>query len=446
MKDLDSKMRLKLSQSKFIASISEADNLVDGLIKSGPILMELLSAQGLAIAGGNQMTTLGQTPNSALIPDLLTWIEPQLENDIFQTHALSSVCPMAKSFENQACGLFALEISRAQKLFIVWFRSEVLQTVNWAGNPRKSIEVRSDSTQRFSPRKSFALWQEPIRGQALPWTSDEIDAVPELRSAIVGTVLRQADKLAKINQELERSNSELDAFAYIASHDLKEPLRGIHNYSGFLIEDYGEVLDEEGKSKLNTLMRLTQRMEDLINSLLHFSRLGRVELSVQTIDLNNLVGRVAEISRIGEAGEVVISIPRSLPPVCCDPIRINEIFSNLISNAIKYNDRINKAIEIGYLDPPEKAEMVAVKNFEEEPQYITFYVKDNGIGIREKHLDNIFRIFKRLHSQTRYGGGTGAGLTIARKVVERHGGKIWVESTYGEGSIFYFTLPRGEPK
>jgi light-regulated signal transduction histidine kinase (bacteriophytochrome) len=251
-------------------------------------------------------------------------------------------------------------------------------------------------------------------------------------------VLRKADELARINVELARSNSELDAFAYIASHDLKEPLRGIHNYSSFLIEDYANVLNEDGVSKLQTLVRLTQRMEDLINSLLHFSRLGRVELAMQPTNLNELVSHVIDVLKISfKETKVNICIPRQLPFVKCDPVQVSEVFSNLISNAIKYNNKVDKWVEIGFLDSVADRE---IEDDSESKTPIVFYIRDNGIGIREKHLDAIFRIFKRLHTQNKYGGGTGAGLTIAKKIVERHDGRIWVESRYGEGSTFYFTL------
>ncbi len=323
----------------------------------------------------------------------------------------------------------------------------MIQTVNWGGNPNKPVEVKEDGSLRLSPRKSFELWQETVRLKSLPWKQYEIDAVLELRSAIIGIVLRKADELAKINVELERSNRELDSFAYIASHDLKEPLRGIHNYSSFLIEDYTDVLSEEGVSKLQTLVRLTQRMEDLINSLLHFSRLGRVELAMQKTNLNELVKHAIDILSINlKETKVDIRIPRPLPIIRCDRIQVGEVFSNLIGNAIKYNDKADKWVEIGFLDPVEgSAGGVAAAGGEREPiaepsSPIVFYVRDNGIGIREKHHEAIFRIFKRLHAANKYGGGTGAGLTIAKKIVERHDGKIWVESTYGEGSTFYFTL------
>jgi light-regulated signal transduction histidine kinase (bacteriophytochrome) len=355
---------------------------------------------------------------------------------------LPKLYPVAESFKDVASGILALCISQIPKNYILWFRPEVIQTVNWGGNPDKPVEVAQDGSLRLSPRKSFELWQQTVQLKSLPWKKCEIDIALELKSAIIGIVLRKADELAKINIELERSNSELDAFAYIASHDLKEPLRGIHNYSSFLIEDYGHVLTEDGVSKLQTLVRLTQRMEDLINSLLHFSRLGRMELSLERTDLNEVLKQVIEVISLNLKGsKVEISIPQFLPIINCDKIQVSEVFSNLITNAIKYNDKDNKLVEIGYLNSCYPIDPKILQTSMEAIPGVVFYVRDNGIGIREKHLDTIFRIFKRLHAGNKYGGGTGAGLTIARKIVERHNGSLWVESTYGEGSTFYFTLP-----
>lgn len=238
---------------------------------------------------------------------------------------------------------------------------------------------------------------------------------------------RYAMELREMNIQLARSNQELDDFAYVASHDLKEPLRGIHNYSNFLLEDYGTKLDDDGKAKLQTLARLACRMEELIDSLLQFSRVGRVELSSQATDLNDVLRIAIEGIQITLREEKVdVRIPRKLPTVPCDRVRVGEVFHNLVTNAIKYNDKPQKWVEIGY---HERADGLCV-----------FYVKDNGIGIPAKHHDVVFRIFKRLHGRDKFGGGTGAGLTIVKKIVERHGGRIWLESTVGEGTTFYFTL------
>ncbi|WP_084386889.1 sensor histidine kinase [Anabaena sp. CA = ATCC 33047] len=425
--DAEAKIQAKSVHSKLVEYMSVENNFIDGLIKYQPNILNLVNAEGAAICFNGQYFTVGNAPTKEDIDDLVEWINQNLHEEIFYIDSLATVYPEAEKLRDVASGLIALSISKTQKNYVLWFRPEVVRTVNWGGNPHKPVEITSNGSVRLSPRKSFELWKETVLMKSLPWKSYEVNAALELRSAIIGVVLRKADELAELNIELERSNKELDAFAYIASHDLKEPLRGIHNYSNFLIEDYGDLLNEEGKEKLGTLIRLTQRMEDLIDSLLHFSRLGRVDLSMQPTNLNDVVHRILDMlrPRIEETG-VRIHIPRPLPTVYCDRIQIGEVFSNLIVNSIKYNDKAEKWIEIGYLD--------------NLPRPITFYVQDNGIGIREKHFESIFRIFKRLHGPKKYGGGTGAGLTIAKKIVERHGGKIWVESDYGQGTTFYFTL------
>ena len=442
-RDSEYKMKLKSVQSQLVANISEAKELETALTRNPLHLLDLVGAGGVALSFGSEITLLGNTPDSAAIEAMLPWLETQFNEEIiYETTSLSSAYPPAVEYKEVASGLLALLISRVQKTFIIWFRPEVIQTVDWAGNPHKPSEIAEDGTIKLSPRKSFAKWQETVELKSLPWKACEVEAALELRSSIVGIVLRKADELAQVNKELTRSNTELDSFAYIASHDLKEPLRGIYNYSSFLLEDYGETLDEDGVDKLNTLMRLTHRMEDLINSLLHYSRLGRAELKLHLVNLNELVAGVLDVLKISNRDRLVrFEIPRPLPTIKCDRTQVNELYTNLISNGIKYNQQTEKIIEIGYLDSEDP---VARQKLQEHPDnYVAptiFYVRDNGIGIRQRHQDTVFRIFKRLHGQKKYGGGTGAGLTIAKKIVERHGGDIWLQSVYGEGSTFYFTL------
>ena len=441
--DLDYKMKLKSIQSQFVETISQAQDLEAGLTQNPGHLLDLVGAGGVALSFGEEITLIGNTPDEEAITAMLPWLEAQFNEDIvYQTNSLGQVYPAAQENKAIASGLLALLISRVQKTFIIWFRPEVIQTVDWGGNPNKHVKIEEDGTLTMSPRKSFAKWQETVKGKSLPWKPCEVEAAIELRSSIVGIVLRKAEELTQVNKELARSNVELDAFAYIASHDLKEPLRGIYNYSSFLIEDYSDILDEAGVDKLNTLMRLTHRMEDLINSLLHYSRLGRAELQISPVNLNCLLTGVLDVIKVSARDkQVEFEIPRPLPTVNCDRTQVNELFTNLISNGIKYNQKNPKIIEIGYLDADDPITVEKMLEYSDHTLAKTiFYIRDNGIGIRERHLDSIFRIFKRLHSPKKYGGGTGAGLTIAKKIVERHGGEIWVKSVYQAGSTFYFTL------
>lgn len=440
--DLDYKIYLKSLQSKFIEKITHSHDFIDGLVSDRNLLLNLVDASGSAIFSKDRLILVGKTPPEKELLDLIEWIgKLTFTNDIFVTNCLPKLYTPAENFKEVASGLLVLSISKIQKNYVIWFRPEVIQTVNWGGDPNNVKTVAEDGSLRLSPRKSFAQWQEIVSSTSLPWKQCQIEGSIELRSGIIGLVLQKADELAEINTQLEQSNHELDAFTYIASHDLREPLRGIHNYSSFLLEDYRDKIDESGVHKLQTLMRLTERMEDLINALLHFSRLGRAALTCTTLDLNEIVCSVFEVIKISYHNQVIIlDIPQHLPPLQGDRILVEEIFTNLMSNAVKYNTQIEKRIEIGCVT--EKPNWSSIDHPEFHKKIPILYVKDNGIGIREKHLDTIFRIFKRLHTQHKYGGGTGAGLTIAKKIIERHGGQIWVESIYGQHTIFYFTLQK----
>lgn len=269
-----------------------------------------------------------------------------------------------------------------------------------------------------------------------------------LERAIRYAIDRKRNELALAEQAraLARSNAELEDFAYIASHDLKEPLRGIRNYADFFIEDHGAKVSEEGLQQLQTIVRLTKRMEDLIETLLHYSRVGRVDLAMVETDLQDIMAQVLDSLQISlqEAG-VEVRFPKPLPTIVCDQARVAEIFRNLVTNAMKYNDKEEKWIEIGFhANEGETAATNGHGSPSPQRKPIVFYVRDNGIGIPEKHRDSVFRIFRRLHGRDKYGGGTGAGLTVVKKVVERHEGKIWLESEVGEGTTFYFTLQQGD--
>jgi len=241
------------------------------------------------------------------------------------------------------------------------------------------------------------------------------------------TQLQEAERsLARHSEELSRSNAELQDFTYITSHDLKEPLRGISNYIQFLIEDEGGRLSEQGVERLLTIQRLTRRMHSLLESLLEYSKAGRVEYSLSAQPVELILDEV--LDTIGpwlEEQHAEVTVHRPLPPIICDRLRACQVFTNLIANAVKYNDSQSRRVEIGCIPG------------EDRP---VFFVRDNGIGVPVRHHETIFRMFRRLHSRDTYGGGTGAGLALVKRIVERHGGRIWLESDLGKGSTFFFTL------
>lgn len=244
-------------------------------------------------------------------------------------------------------------------------------------------------------------------------------------------VKERTAELERAVVELKEVNKELDAFVYSASHDLKEPLRGIETFSRFILDDYWDKLDDEGRDYLKRISASTSRMKNLIDDLLSLSRVTRAKNPHTSVDTQEVVREALKRvePEIQERG-IELKIREDLPVIYGDKVKLTEVFYNLISNAIKYNDKEKPIIEIDCPIPqPEKDEVVV-------------YVKDNGIGIKEEYFDKIFEIFRRLHARDEYGGGTGAGLAIVKRIIDEHHGRIWVESKVGEGTTFYLSFSR----
>ena len=234
--------------------------------------------------------------------------------------------------------------------------------------------------------------------------------------------------LQSTNEELKRSNSELEQFAYIASHDLQEPLRITGSFIDLLANKYEDVLDENAFKYIDFAKGGVGRMGLLIKNLLTFSKVGGTVLDFQESCLKEIVEeKLLDLSRLIKSKNVTIDLG-VLPKIYCEQNQMAMLFYNLINNAIKFNENPKPVVNIS-----------AQNSFDKD--YYSFYVSDNGIGIDQKHQDKIFEIFKRLHDKDAY-EGTGIGLALCKKIVERHGGKIWVESTIGKGTTFYFTISK----
>jgi signal transduction histidine kinase len=242
---------------------------------------------------------------------------------------------------------------------------------------------------------------------------------------------REAEEdLARKVEELARSNSDLEQFAYVASHDLQEPLRMVASYTQLLGERYRGKLDETADKYIAYATEGSLRMQQLILDLLAFSRVGRSGTPCESVDCNATMEEVSQnlTAAREESGAVVTCDP--LPAVWANHVLLTHVFQNLIGNAIKFRRDA----------PPE----ITVRA-ETSGADCLFSIRDNGIGIAPGNADNIFVVFQRLHARTEY-PGNGIGLAICKKIIERYGGKIWVESVVGQGSTFKFTLPAALPK
>lgn len=247
----------------------------------------------------------------------------------------------------------------------------------------------------------------------------------------------------KAQAELERSNAELRQFAYIASHDLQEPLRTVTSFVQLLARRYSDQLDSNAKEYIDYIVDGTQRMRELIQALLDYSRLGRSNREFEPTDCNQILHSTLQRleQAIAESHAVITADP--LPTILADPVQLGQLLQNLLENAIKYRRAVPPQIHIRVRpqsapvqrdDPPEAPD--AAVDFSQD---WLFSIQDNGIGIQSDYFERIFMIFQRLHTRNEY-PGTGIGLALCQKIVERHGGQIWVESQPGQGSTFCFTL------
>jgi chemotaxis family two-component system sensor kinase Cph1 len=439
------RLHIRDTQVRLFELVGRHSNFVEGLYQRMPTIRDAFNCGGAAICFEGDVILMGTTPSKEQIQELTGWLKANVREDVFYTDSYVKLNPAGLAIRNTASGFIAISLAQEAGDYIIWFRPEQIQTVTWAGKTQKA-EVLTNGLLQLSPRQSFEAWAQTVDNTSAPWLPLEIEAAKEIRLHLSDVRLKvfnelqtRASSLVRLNSQLERSNDELDSFAYVASHDLKEPLRGIHNYSIFLLEDYAERLDSEGVSKLQTLVRLSQRMEALIESLLQLSRVGRQEMSVQETNLQEVVEEVVDLlhPRFEQTGTHV-TIVDALPTFRCDGVRVREVFNNLLTNAMRYSNHAQKQIRVGMAP----AGVLGPKGTGGSDDFYVFYVQDNGIGIDPKHHEAIFRIFKRLHPQEKYGGGTGAGLAIARKMIEKQDGELWVDSVLGEGATFYFSLSK----
>ena len=434
--------RLKLEgvHGNLVALAGEGGGLA-ALTSNTPSLLAGIDATGAALFHMDRWWLEGATPSEEKLNGLAEWLTADKfladRQTLYATDSLASHYPPAASFTNVASGLLAMPISLSGRSILMWFRPEIIQTVNWGGDPKHKLTVMGPNGPRLSPRGSFDLFVESVKCRSFPWLEVETIAAGALRHLLLEMVVERNARMAHLTADLARSNEELDTFAYVTSHDLKEPLRGISQYTSQLLEDCDE-LNAESHKKLARIRQLSLRMESLLEALLHYSRSGRADLVVEEVNLNDVLDEAIQMVN-GRQSSINVTLNKVLPTVHCQRVWVREVFVNLLANAITFNNQSIKRIEVGYIQPTDKhLRPGCPENLKKQD---IFYVADNGIGIDAKHFDQAFKLFRRLHGREDYGGGGGTGLTIVRKLVERHGGKVWLSSEIDVGTTVYFTLP-----
>lgn len=413
---------LKRRETELVAALARAPSFKEGLVANAERWMGLTGAQGAAVVTDGTLLTVGLTPPEPQIEALVERLR-RANRPVTALDSIADGWPEAREFAGAASGVLAVSISQIHPDYILWFRPEVIRTIDWAGDPNKPVDP---GTGGLSPRHSFAVWREQVRCRSLPWDQPEIDAAVDLRNSIVNFVLRRAEERAELSGELERSNRELESFSYSISHDLRAPFRHIVGYAE-LLADREKSMDEKSQHYLRSIVDAALSAGRLVDDLLAFSQMGRASLHKTRIDMRKLVD---EVRRALEPDVLERDIEwriGDLPPAWGDGALVRQVMFNLVENAVKYSrGRTPAVIE------------VTGEDLDGRTRYT---VRDNGVGFDMAYVGKLFGVFQRLHRVEDF-EGTGIGLALAQRVVERHGGTISADSTLGEGATFTFVMPK----
>lgn len=406
-------------------SMLKNTSIEEALTLPGVNIMHVTDATGAALIYENNITKVGNTPGDEQIQQLLSWAKANISEPFYYTNELPYVYPEADAYKKVASGMMILTLSAELSEYIIWFKPEHLEVVTWAGNPEKPAEVNADGTVNISPRTSFEAWAQEVSGKSEPWNDEEIKSVTRLRAEVSYAINQKAGAIRTLNERLKQAYEELDTFSFTISHDLKNPLSTIKGYAQMLSKT--AKLEPRASDVLNKIDSKVDRMNSMINEVLEYSRIGRLELNPVEVDVATIIDdHIRDLKLVYNAEHVKVNI-HNTPSVMGDPTMVSQIFSNLLSNAVKYSLPSGK---------PE----VTIDAKEDESE-IVYAIKDNGVGIDIKQLPRVFELFKRMDNVQDI-EGTGVGLAIVKRIVEKHNGKIWVDSKLNEGSTFYVAFKK----
>lgn len=410
-------------RSYLVSQMKYKDKIKNGLLEQEVIFTDLLECEGGALILNGKIRLLGSTPQKKQVKALAENFLSKLEEPLFFSKNLSKYYEPAIEFKSRASGLLAVKLGNSNQDFLMWFRPEVVQNVSWGGNPDKKANF-DEEKQRITPRKSFQKWTQKLTGFSDSWQDYQISAAKAIQESLSNIILeKQKKKIDLLNLELVKAHNELQLFSQGLSHDLKAPLRGIDGYALILKEDYYSQLEKPGQQAVDTILSSAAEMRELIDNILSFSGVSAESLNKTVFSANHLLEDILQSFNIKvNYPKTRVEVEPEIPKMHADKRMLTQVWSNLITNALKYSEK------------------------EEEPQVnvgtecidskMVYYVRDNGIGFAPEYKEEIFELFSRFSGKAFK--GTGIGLAIVKKIIEKHGGKIWAESEKGEGTTFYF--------
>ncbi len=416
------RIELKRIELALVAQLSQAPAFQEAMASNGAEWLRMVNAQGAAFVTPDRLVSHGLTPSPLELQELARWLYQRGESEVFCTESLAAHWPQAEAFSGIASGFLAISISQIHPSFIMWFREEVVRTVRWAGDPANHA---TRSTERLHPRQSFEVWKQQVHMQSLPWEPVEIESARDFRHSIVDFVLRRAEERAALSEQLMASNKELEAFSYSISHDLRAPFRHIVGYAELLKNTLGD-LDTRPAHYLQSIVEAATAAGQLVDDLLNFSQLGRAGLNFTPVDVQKLLLEIRASMATDLADRSIRWDIGPMPAVVADAPMLRQVFSNLIDNAVKYSAGRDTAV-------------ITIRG-EVRDGRAHYSIADNGIGFDMAYVGKLFGVFRRLH-RTEDFPGTGIGLALAKRIVERHRGTITAEGAVDQGARFSFSIP-----
>ncbi|MDM5179568.1 ATP-binding protein [Massilia sp. DJPM01] len=423
--ELQFRLDVRRVMVSMLAGLTQSSDFIDNLSSVFPALLQFARAGGAAILFDDRLLTYGDTPGDAAIRELVGWLDLHCHGDVFHTDHLAAHYPPAAAFSGNAAGLLAMPVSRIHKHYLLWFRPEVVRTVDWAGNPH--AKAGAAPMAQLSPRTSFATWSETITGTSAPWHGGEIELAVEFRTALLGIALERAEQMAQLAEELGRANKELEAFSYSVSHDLRAPLRHIVGFSDLLLEPSASDNLEKRQRFLRNIKDSARLAGKLVDDLLSFSQMGRAALRPTLVQMGELVRSCIDKLSLDVGQRQVEWDIGPLPAMRADPTFVQLALYNLLSNALKFTSRKERAV-------------ITIRASGDGPEWV-LSIADNGAGFNMDYVHKLFGVFQRLHRMEDF-QGTGIGLANVRRIIERHGGRVWATGVPGEGATFYFSIPK----
>ncbi len=418
--DENKKYLFKIKVDELVRNLVRDDNLKDALLGHSVTMLDAVEAGGAALVYDKELYTVGDTPSQSLILDIVNWLQTNKEPVLFYTEKLAAIFSHPDTFTEYSSGMLSCRINRELEEYLIWFRPEVINTIQWAGNPEKPVDTDRSGILQISPRTSFEVWFETVRGTSVPWKTEDIESAMRLREEVSFTINRKATELRLINEKLKLANDELTTFSYTISHDLRNPLSSINGFAQLLLLEEN-MSAADSKYMLEKILANSNKMERMIKEVLEYSQAGSQPIIRKQIDVKAMLEEIKlEMITGTNHPNLKIHIGQT-PSLSGDHTMIMQIFSNIIGNAVKYSSKV-----------PHSKVTIDGKKLDVGVQYV---VTDNGIGIKPEETGKIFDLFSRLNTADEF-EGSGVGLAIVKKLVRKHEGEIWVESAPGKGTSF----------